>query len=264
MKAAKARVEVPRDKLPAVADAVLAETRRRTAALVTLPPGERFEVAFVTGKPWGAYNWYKGGFQSLIEVNTDLPKTLDAVLGTLAHEGYPGHHVYNVLLEDRLVRGQGWRELTVYPLYSPQSLIAEGTANVGPDIIMTKAEQLAFLRDVLAPIAGIAPDEIERYQQVKDAAEPLRYAGGEAARKLLEDGAPEADVEAFLVRFGTSPERARQNIAFHRTYRSYIYTYTAGEDLVESWLGTRPDRVSRFFELLQREAVPSELAAAPR
>ncbi|MCU0292092.1 MAG: hypothetical protein MUF10_08905 [Thermoanaerobaculaceae bacterium] len=159
------------------------------------------------------------------------------------------------------MRGRGWRELTVYPLYSPQSLIAEGTANVGCDIIMTEAEQLAFLRDVLAPMAGIAAAEIERYQQVKAAAKPLRYAGGEAARMLLEDGAPEADVEAFLVRFGTSPERARQNIAFHRTYRSYVFTYTAGQDLVEGWLGSRPDRVARFFGLLQREVVPSELAA---
>jgi hypothetical protein len=264
MKAARAKVEVPQDRLAAVVDAVLAETRRRTAALVSLPPGEHFEVAFVTGKPWGAYNWYKGGLQSLIEVNTDLPKTLDAVFGTMAHEGYPGHHVYNVLLEDRLVRGRGWRELTVYPLYSPQSLIAEGTANVGSDIIMTEAEQLAFLRDVLAPMAGIAASDVELYQHMKDAAKPLRYAGGEAARMLLEDGASETQVGAFLVRFGTSPERARQNIAFHRTYRSYVFTYTAGQDLVEGWLGSRPDRVPRFFGLLQREAVPSELAVTPR
>ncbi|HNX52068.1 MAG TPA: hypothetical protein PKL08_18005, partial [Thermoanaerobaculaceae bacterium] len=97
-----------------------------------------------------------------------------------------------MLLESRLVHGKGWRELTVYPLYSPQSLIAEGTANVGIDVIMTKAEQEAFLRDVLAPIADISPAEVGRYLDVRTAAEPLRYAGGEAARRLLEDGASEA------------------------------------------------------------------------
>jgi len=261
LKKARARVEVPPERLSAVVNAVLGEARRRTAALVPLPSGEHFEVAYVGGKPWGAYNWYKGDYQSLIEVNTDLPKTLDSVLGTLTHEGYPGHHVYNVLLESRLVHGKGWRELTVYPLYSPQSLIAEGTANVGIDVIMTKAEQEAFLRDVLAPIADISPAEVGRYLDVRTAAEPLRYAGGEAARRLLEDGASEAEVEAFLVRFGTAPERARQNIAFYRTYRSYIYTYTVGEDLVRAWLGDRPDRVVRFFDLLERPVVPSELVA---
>jgi hypothetical protein len=36
-----------------------------------------------------------------------------------------------------------------------------------------------------------------------------------------------------------------------------------GEDLVGGWLGTRPDRVARFFDLLQRGAVLSELAVAP-
>lgn len=261
MSKARARVEVPPARLAAVAKAVLGEARRRTAALVALPSGERFDVAYVGGKPWGAYNWYKGDYQSLIEVNTDLPKTLDSVLGTLTHEGYPGHHVYNVLLESRLVRGKGWRELTVYPLYSPQSLIAEGTANVGLDVIMTRAEQESFLRDVLAPIADISSADVERYLEVRTAAEPLRYAGGEAARRLLEDGAAESEVEAFLVRFGTSPERARQNIAFYRTYRSYIYTYTVGEDLVRAWLGNRPDRVVAFFDLLQRPVVPSELVS---
>jgi hypothetical protein len=34
-------------------------------------------------------------------------------------------------------------------------------------------------------------------------------AGGEATRRLLEDGTSEAEVEALLARFGTSPERAR-------------------------------------------------------
>ena len=60
--------------------------------------------------------------------------TPTASIDLACHEGYPGHHVYNVLLEKNLVRDRGWLEFSVYPLFSPQSLIAEGTANFGIDV----------------------------------------------------------------------------------------------------------------------------------
>ena len=52
---------------------LLAEARRRTRGQIELPDEESFSIEFVTGKPWGGYNWYEGGFHSRIEVNTDLP-----------------------------------------------------------------------------------------------------------------------------------------------------------------------------------------------
>jgi hypothetical protein len=117
---------IPRDRLSAVFDLAIAECRRRTLERVSLPAGERFTVEYVTNKSWSGYNWYQGGYRSLIQVNTDLPIYIDRAVDLACHEGYPGHHVYNVLIEERLVRGRGWQEMTVYPLFSPQSLIAEG------------------------------------------------------------------------------------------------------------------------------------------
>ena len=88
----------------------------------------------MTDKPWSGYNWYKGRHRSVIQVNTDLPIYVDRAVDLACHEGYPGHHVYNVLLEKNLLRDRGWVEFSVYPLFSPQSLIAEGTANYGIDV----------------------------------------------------------------------------------------------------------------------------------
>src|SRR6185295_16945035 len=62
---------VPPDKLDATFAAAIAECRRRTLAHVELPPGETFTVEYVKDKPWSAYNWYKGGFRSVIQVNTE-------------------------------------------------------------------------------------------------------------------------------------------------------------------------------------------------
>ncbi|MBI5547440.1 MAG: hypothetical protein HY901_26455 [Deltaproteobacteria bacterium] len=256
--AARKRVEAPRERLPALVEAALAETRERTRKLRSLPAGEEFAVEFVHDKPWGAYNWYQGGFRSLIQINTDVPWPLDDVLDTLAHEGYPGHHVNNALLEQELVRSRGWREFSIYPLYSPQSLVAEGTAVVGSQILFSEAERRAFLAR-LAEQAGVAQAQMDLWREVRAASRPLLCIGAEAARLLLDEGKSEPEIEAFLVRYGRSPERARQSIRFIRTYRTYMLNYFVGEGLVEKRIGQGPERVQRYFELLDRPVVPSEL-----
>ena len=72
----------------------------------------------------------------MIQVNTDLPIFIDRAVDLACHEGYPGHHVYNMLMEKNLVRERGWMEFSVYPLFSPQSLIAEGSANFGIEVAL--------------------------------------------------------------------------------------------------------------------------------
>ena len=42
------------------------------------------------------------------------------------------------------VRDRGWVEISMYPLFSPQSLIAEGSANFGIDMALPPAERVAF------------------------------------------------------------------------------------------------------------------------
>ncbi len=259
----RAGFEVPEDRVGAVVEAIVAEARRRTAERVELPAGERFETEYVRNKPWSAYNWYQGDLHSLIQVNLDLPVELGRILATMPHESYPGHHTYNALLERELVRGRGWPEFSVYVLYSPQSLIAEGTADAGVDVIMDAPERLRLMRDVLAPLAGLEGRDFDRYAELLEAVEPFKYARGEAARMLLDEGADDDTAVAFMVRYGLTPEdRARKSVDFIRTYRAYVYNYTAGEDLVLAHIGEGPDRAQRFFDLLKRPVVPSELVAA--
>jgi hypothetical protein len=77
---------------------------------------------------------------------------------------------------------------------------------------------------------------------------------------LLDEGRPEAEVVAFLVRWGLMTEaRAKQNVEFLKTYRSYVFNYSLGEDIVREWIGTGPDRAERFFDILSRPVVPSDL-----
>jgi hypothetical protein len=138
------RYVIPPAKLETVFRAAIAECRDRTAAHIALPDSEQFRLQFVTNQVWSGYNWYQGKFQSLIQVNTDLPIFIDRAVDLACHEGYPGHHVYNLLLEQHMVQERGWREFSVYPLFSPQSLIAEGTANFGIDVAFPAEERVRF------------------------------------------------------------------------------------------------------------------------
>lgn len=260
IEALRGAVRVPKDRIEAALAAALSAARTANAALIRLPGDERFDTVLVSKKPWSAYNWYQGRYRSRIELNTDLPTELNGLLGTMCHEGYPGHHVYNVLLEEKLVNERGWIEYTVYPLYAPQSILAEGTANVAEDILFSDDQRRRVLTETLAPVAGVSPAAVLAWDRVRDAMRPLRFVREEAARLLLDEGRPEDEVEAFVVRYGlVSADRAKKSIEFARTYRSYIYNYTLGEDLVRDWIGTGPDRRERFYDLLQRPVVPSDL-----
>ncbi len=261
---------IPRDKLDAVFQRAIAEARQRTARHMSLPEGESLRVEYVTGKSWSGYNWYQGNYRSLIQVNTDLPVFIDRAVDLACHEGYPGHHVYNVLLEKHLVRDRGWIEFQVYPLFSPESLIAEGSANYGIDIAFPGAERRAFEKDVLYPLAGLDPAGAERYERLRALAESLSYAGNEAARRYL-DGAIDAKAAAaWLTEYALmSPARAEQRVRFIEQYRSYVINYNLGKDLVRGWMeaagGTASNSERRwkaFERLLSEPTLPSELSAA--
>jgi hypothetical protein len=261
---------IPRDRLDAVFTSAIDECRRRTIPHVDLPAGETFTVEYVTGKSWSAYNWYQGGFRSVIQVNTELPIAIDRAIDLACHEGYPGHHVYNALLEKHLVRERGWPEFTVYPLFSPQSLIAEGTANYGIEVAFPGDERLRFERERLYPLAGLDPARAAEYDRVRRLIERLSHAGNEAARRYLEGTIDAAAAAAWLEQYALMPaDRARQRIRFFDQYRSYVINYNLGQDMVRAYIESRggtPDRPEvrwrEFTRLLASPRLPGGLKTA--
>jgi hypothetical protein len=258
---------IPRDKLDSVFQIAIAACRDRTAKHIQLPASESFTVEYVTNKSWSGYNWYQGGYRSLIQVNTDLPVYIDRAIDLACHEGYPGHHVYNALLEKHLVRDRGWPEFSVYPLFSPQSLIAEGTANFGIEVAFPGAERVAFEKTVLFPAAGLDPSKAEAYYEVQALVDQLAYAGNEAARRYLNKEIDRAAAEAWLERYALmAHERAAQRVRFFDQYRSYVINYNLGKDMVRRYIESRGGRTDRpdvrwkeFETLLSSPRLPSNL-----
>ena len=258
---------VPSERLDDVFQAAIEACRQETSRFIELPRGESFTVEYVTDKSWSGYNWYKGDYQSLIQVNTDLPIYIDRALDLACHEGYPGHHVYNLLLEREMVKERGWLEFTVYPLFSPRSFLAEGTANFGIDVSFPSDKRLELEETVLFPLAGLDPQRARQYYEVQGLAKQLGFAGNEAARGYL-DGTMDAEqaVDWLTTYSLMSRPRAEQRLRFIEQYRSYVINYNLGQEMVRQYIeshGGTPDhpeeRWRLFSDLISRPAVASEL-----
>jgi hypothetical protein len=155
----------------------------------------------------------------------------------------------------------------VYPLYSPQSLIAEGSANYGIDLAFSPDERLAFERDVLIPLAGLSgrAEDGARYLELQKSVEELAGARFTITRDYLEGRITREQAIALTQRYQlASRARAEQSLAFTDQVRTYVINYGLGEDLVRAHIeraATRQGRWEAMRRILSEPTLPSHLAA---
>ena len=258
------RFNIPKDRLKPVFEAAIAECKRRTLQHIALPKSESFTMEFVTGKSWSGYNYYKGNAHSLIQVNTDLPIRISRAVDLGCHEGYPGHHVLNALLEEKLTKGKGWIEFSVYPLYSPQSLIAEGSANYGIDLAFPGDDQLKFETATIYPLAGLPTADAAKYLALSHAMRDLGGARFTIARDYLEGRISRDQAVQLSQKYQLqSKERAEKSLDFTDQYRTYVINYGLGQDMVRAYVeAAGPDpkaRWARMEKILSEPTLPSDL-----
>lgn len=261
----KKQFVIPKDKLDTVFNTAIQEAKRRTLQYIQLPENENFVLEFVSDKPWGGYNWYKGNNFSLIQVNTDLPIYIDRAIDLASHEGYPGHHVYNCLLETNMVKANNWIEFSVYPLYSPQSLIAEGTANFGIEMAFPLEEKIKYEKEVLFPLAGLNADKVEQYYKIMGLVSQISYVRNTAAKAYLNGEKTKEETINWLVKYALrNEEGAKQSLKFIEAYRSYIINYNVGLDMVRNYMEregelSKEQKWKRFEYIISTPQVPSNL-----
>ncbi|WP_444997868.1 hypothetical protein [Aliikangiella sp. IMCC44359] len=248
---------IPVNKLSQVFDAAIEEARSRTLKHTNLPANENFNVELVNNQVWSAYNWYKGNSYSLIQLNTDFPVYIERAIDLAAHEGYPGHHIFNAQMEKYLVNDKGWMEYSIYNLYSPLSLLAEGSANYGIHVAFPWQERVEFERDILFPLAGINPNKSELYYKIQTVLHQLSYVDNMVACRYINNEIDSEQAIRLLMKYAlSSEERSRQRLAFIKHNRSYVITYNYGQDLVKDYLANQVNNQSHdelwrvFLELL--------------
>lgn len=245
--------EIPEDKLELVFRTAINEARERTKKYIELPENENFVLEFVKDKPWGGYNYYQGNAQSLIQVNTDFPVPIQRVIDLAAHEGYPGHHVYNLLLEKDLVNQKGWVEFSIVQLFSPQALIAEGTANYGIDVAFPGNDRIRYEKDILFPLAGLDPKDADLYYEILSLAGKLGFASNEIARGYLNGVFTREETTALIIKYAMrSTEQVESFFGFVDKYRSYVINYNVGKDAVAAFMereGATADNPERRWQV---------------
>jgi hypothetical protein len=231
---------IPKDKLTLVFDAAIKEARRRTSNYISLPIDENFDVELVNNQVWTAYNWYQGDSYSLIQLNTDIPIYIERAVDLAAHEGYPGHHLFNSLLDNHLYQGRGWAEYCIYNLYGPTSLLAEGSANYGIEVAFPWQERIAFERDTLFVLAGIDKKKAELYYQIQTVLHKLSYADNMVAQRYIDNEISAEQAITLLMKYSLSTQaKAKQRLSFIEHNRSYVVTYNYGQDLVRDYLACK-------------------------
>lgn len=268
----------PEQALPLI-ELAQAETRRRTAALVDLVDGEAVELRLTSNQPWSAYNWYLGHGRSLIEFNTDLPISALGILATSAHEGYPGHHTEAQLKEKYLYHERGYAEQAAMLLHSPAAVIAEGLATTAVEIIFPKKNQQEpasqpdhhdWNAEVLLPeaervsgrIGELTQETADQMRRLARAGHNLRAVSGNAAILYHTGQANQAQTIEYIRTYALANEqRAQQSFRFlsNPLFRSYLFTYTQGYNLIEQAAAGRP-RWPTFHRLLHHQVLPSQLA----
>ncbi|MCF2498571.1 hypothetical protein [Dyadobacter chenhuakuii] len=265
-----ARFLIPKDKIDTVFQVAIAEARRRTLQHYTLPSGENFKLEYVTDKPWSGYNWYKGNYQSVIQINISQPIFIQRAIDLACHEGYPGHHVFNVLLEKNVYHDQGSQEISLYPLFSPQSLIAEGSANYGISIAFPGDSQEEYCKQILMPLAGIDTTGAHLYFEALKISSALNYARNEVARGLINKSMNDKDALRWLTDYCLLTEKgATDYLRFIKKYGSYVINYNYGQDLVKNYIEKtsgqdQEKRWKAFEKLLSNPMRASDLVAADK
>ena len=224
---------IPKEKLDTVFRVAIDISRRITKNYFELPENENFVLEYVTDKVWSGYNYYQGNAQSLIQINTDFPIYISRAIDLASHEGYPGHHVYMTLIEENLVNNKGWMEFSVYPLFSPLSLIAEGSANYGIDVAFPGAKRINFEKEKLFPLAEIDVNKADKFYEVQDLMSKLNYARNETARAYLNGDLSRENAIKQIEKYSLfTTEKAEQSVRFIEANRGYVINYNLGKDLV--------------------------------
>jgi hypothetical protein len=254
---------IPDARLPAVMDAAIAECRARTSEHITLPQGESFRMEMVKNKSWGAYNYYQGGNQSLIQINTDLPVIVGNALVLGCHEGYPGHHVQGIYNE-RAYRMKGWAEFSVLPLYVPAAPLNEGGGDFGLHLAFPGEQLVRFEREVLYPLAGLDPATAAAYDEFRTAMADLDGAALTISQLYLDGEIDKARAIELTQRYELlARDVAEKSLDFDEEYRSYVINYSIGEDLVRKYVeraGDKPaDRWAAYERILSQPTLPADL-----
>ena len=149
-------------------------------------------------------------------------------------------------------------------MFSPQSLIAEGSGNYGIDLAFPGDERIEFEKEVLFPLAGLDAGNADLYYEIFGLTAQLNFAGNEAARAYLNGEMTREEAAQWLQDYAMAREdKSLQRTEFFDAYRSYVINYNHGKALVADYVerdgADIDERWARFEKMLSSPMLPKDL-----
>jgi hypothetical protein len=240
--------------------ALVAEFRRRCRERWDLPEKERVVVELARGHPWAGYAEYRGGLQTVVQINDELPIPAWRLVELIAHEAYPGHHTEHVCKATTPPDGRARAEFDVFVYPTPQALIAEGIAMLAPEILLGEE-----IEDVGAAL--LLPLGIDYDTRISAAARHAQHlllpVRANLAIMLDEDRIDQDGIRAYLRRWRLEDDAYLERIVaglYEREWPPYESCYPEGHKLCASFVG---GDTHRFDQLLREQLTPQALRLNP-
>lgn len=258
LEAHRATLRVPPERVIEVMRASAERFRAATRRDFDVPAGEGIDWEEAHDQPWGAYATFTGAGRTRIIVNLSQPLTVPGIAYLASHEAYPGHHAEHAVKERTLI-GAGVAEATVRTMNTPESILAEGQADVGREVVMTDRELEGEFERIGREV-GIRADWSQALA-VDRAKMDLAPVIGNAALMLYRDGRPQDEVRSWVQatspRDATSMEHLFRNIT-HPLFSTYPFMYSEGARLIRRWLEVA-GQTTGFWRLLSEQLSPAQL-----
>ena len=233
------KLVIPADKREAVFEAALAECRQRTLDHWQLPADESLSIEW-TRDVQAAWHQYEGANKSTLRINGLTIGLVSGAVDLACHEGYPGHHAQFVLMDNAdNVQGLPIEDSLVL-LRSPGSVLREGAANAGVELVFPFAERLAFERDVLFPIAGLSPTEAETNLKIHNLVNELSSAVVPVIEEYY-NGDSIFNAASFRLKREAMISSPIALLEFIDEYGTYSIGYTIARDMINSHLNALPE-----------------------
>ncbi|MGZ7158890.1 MAG: hypothetical protein ACXVHR_00260 [Methanobacterium sp.] len=254
-------------KLYKATEVTLKEIRDRSKKLFEISKEDSVEIEMVRNQPWKAYNYYCGNAHSRIAICIDHPFYGFEIPRFLAHEIYPGHHLFLQLREKLLYKDKGQLEAAVCTLQSPMNVLAEGTANVASEIIFPEDSMYEWLHESLFPAINMDLNDYETFLEILKTVDLLQMPGlsfnilTNAVFKYYNNEMNLNEAIDYYCEYGLVPPKSAASLfemVESPLFRSYMTIYSEGYRLINDYIG-KDNKIERFKELLTQNMLPSWL-----
>ena len=252
------RLLVPAEKRKAVFEAALSECRERTVQVWELPLNENIELVWSRDTP-AAWHSYRGNGKSVITLNDLSLAFLDSAIDVACHEAYPGHHTQYTLREFQAGTDGLNIEDSLVLLRSPESVLLEGTANLGIDLVFPAQERIQFERDVLAEIAGISHPDAEQYLAIQNTIRELEAAILPIVEEYY-DGEISFNTATFRLEREAIISSPSTLLEYVDEFGTYSIGYTLAEEILRKQIESLPSKAMQWERLLEIVTNPTDNA----